>query len=226
MKEFSCKSGVDKYGRMYMIVSYKEDEKVVEKKVDMETFRTIINGSIKDETKYVLVPSLPQHVYKAFISAEGEMDGFKVLLYYEPQKGPLSYMGKLFRIPFPALLFFLQVGKNGQLKEKKVYALKEMRKENVTDNSELYFYPYSNVYSDGRICMGNILSNFHTITDALSFKDQFIEGRSNGDLYSNRNTLKLKMGELIEKVEKEDRFPVELLEQANLKVRDLFESTN
>lgn len=221
MMEIRSVSKVDEYGRMYFVVTYREDDVVIEKCVDLDSYRKIIDGNIKEETKYVDVPLLPNEVLKASISSEGEMGGFKVLLYYEPQKGPFSYMGKIFRIPFPALLFSLKVGEKGQLMEKKVFALKECKKEFVTMDSLLYAYPFSNVYEGGNICMGNISANFKTIREALSFYNLFIEGRSNHDLFRNQNTEGLKQGQLLARIENMEQFPLDLLMETGQTIKNL-----
>lgn len=221
MKELKSVSKVDKYGRMYFLVTYKDGDAVIEKTVDLETYRKIINGNTKEEVVFVEIPQLSKEVYKAAISSKGESGGFKVLLYYEPQMCPFSYMGKIFRIPFPALMFYLHVGEGGNLVERKVFALKECKKELVTKDSQLYAYPFSNVYEGGRICMGNISARFSSINDSLNFHQLFIEGRSNHDLYHGQNIAGLNQGQLLAKIEKLDQFPLELLVEEKGRVANL-----
>ena len=150
---------------------------------------------------------MPVEVYKAQISSKGESDGYRVILYVKEQMQPFSYAGAIMRLPFPAQVFYLEV-KGGAVKNKKVYAVKD---EIICPDTELFYYPFGNVYDDGRICMGNILTELPTINDSVKFIEAFINGRTNSDLARMKNTMGYSQTELIGKIKGKENYPKEYL---------------
>ena len=217
MISLKSEAKVDKCGHVYFRVSYMDGDALIQKDLSLADYRRVINESVEEETSWVDVPRIPCMVYKAQVSSKGEMDGYRVLLYVKEQKFPFSYAGNIMRLPFPSLMFYLEV-KGGVIRERKVFAVKD---EFICPNSELYFYPFGNVYEDGRICMGNINVSLPTMQDSEKFVDAFIEGRTNSDLARMKNSMGYTQTELIEKVREKEVYPKEYLYPFGKKVKDI-----
>ena len=218
MISLKSESMVDKFGQMYFRVSYKDGDNLIEKDVSLNDYRRLINESLEEDMVWVDVPKLPVEVYKAKVSSRGEVDGYKVILFVKGQMQPFNFAGKIMRIPFPSLVFNLTVGK-GIIKEKKVFAVKD---EILCPDTELFHYPFGNVNDQGGICMGNILVDMPTIQDSVKFVDAFMEGRTNSDLLGVRNRLGYTQSELVEKIQKMEKYPDEFLIPNKKILKDLF----
>lgn len=218
MLSLKSETKVDKYGQVFFRVSYKDGDNMIEKDISLEDYRRLINESVEEMTTWVNVPKLPPEVYWSQISAKGEEDGYKVVLHAKAQMQPFSYAGKIMRIPFPGLVFRLVV-KNGAVIERKVFAVKD---EIICPETELYFYPFGNVYTSGDICMGSISINIPTVKDSARFINAFVEGRTNSDLAGAKNTMGYSQPQLLKRIEKETSYPEELLLPFGTKLIDLF----
>lgn len=218
MITLKSESKVDKFGQIFFQVSYRDGDNLIEKDVSLEDYKRIINGSVQEVTTWVDVPKVPSQIYDFQISSKGEADGYRVIIHVKEGMKPFSYAGDIMRIPFPGIVFYLEIIK-GDIREKKVYAVKD---EILCPDTELYHYPFGNVYDDGRICMGNISVNIPTIQDSLKFVDAFFEGRTNSDLSRNKNTMGYTQGELLTKVRGKETYPKELLLSLNKKLNNLF----
>lgn len=216
-----AESRVDRFGSMYFLVSVEENGEVIQKAVTVDNFKRILEKNMKEEARrYIAVPSLPPEVYKASISHKGEEDGFEVLLYQEPKDCPFSYMGKIMRLPFPALVFYLK-SEGGVCVSKKVFAVRESSKGQLNQDTQLCYYPFGNVGNANNICMGNIKTSYRKIEESVAFIDSFLCGATNGDLHSaDTNSLGLKQGDLVAKIEKEESFPNIFLKECKGKLGD------
>lgn len=126
------------------------------------------------------IPKLPHGYYAGAISTERERTFSCAVVIPEGQRTFL-YRGESFFIPMPPMLFISKVVKGHQV-ESYLYVLDS---ECVTDASQLYEYPFANVYADGRICWGNnVVSGLESLKDIEGVVALLLDSPSNDDLLS------------------------------------------
>jgi len=210
MYEIQSKSYVDALGDLFFDVTFKEEDgTVMEKRLSVEQYVSLFsNNCFKKETFYVL-PKLQREVLACRISSD-RMDSFDAVVCFKAQKRPFSYFGQHYLLPFPTLISLISVRKGVRV-DTKLFALKT---DEPLEETPLMEYPFGNVNSGGGCCFGNIVvENLKGPEDALAVLDAFLCGDTNGDLYHLQNTKELKQGELIERLQKEELFPNELLKE-------------
>lgn len=202
-----AKSFIDEDGNLFFDVGYQDGPERIEKRVSVNTFLALLDGNLREEEKYVVFPKLASNVYVAKISSS-DKSSFDCLTVYKAEKRAFSIAGELLRIPFPALLMHTRIRK-GARNEIHIFALDT---DEPTDISRVYEYPFANVYEDGAVCMGNIVSEMvNSIKDVDCIFDDFICGITNDHLYHMQNKLGLTQLELVKHIEKMDVYPTELL---------------
>jgi len=92
--------------------------------------------------------------------------------------------GEMAVVPFPALLFKLVLAENASaaydVRSVRVVAYKDPA---LTPGSQLYRFPYGNVYDDGRICWGSIgVPQVKEIVNASAICELFLTSMFNGHL--------------------------------------------
>lgn len=212
-----AKSLVDDEGNLYFDVGFQEGDERIEKRVSAEIFISLLDGNLRETEKYVSIPKLASNIYSVKISSI-DKSSFDCLCVYKAEKRAFAIAGQFFRLPYPALLMVLKVRK-GARNEMSMFALNT---DSPTDDSELYLYPFGNVYEDGKVCMGNIVSKtIRSIQDVDFIFDDFISGITNEHLYRMQNNLGLTQLELVKYIEHMDSYPVELLKPANKNISSL-----
>lgn len=202
-----AKSFIDEDGNLYFDVHYQRTNEVIEKRLSVCTFISLLDGNLRAEEKYVKIPRLASNVYVAKISCN-DKSSFDCLCIYKAGKRAFSIGGMLLRIPFPTLLMYTKIRK-GIRTEIRIFALDT---NEPNDDSRIYEYPFANVYQDGRVCMGNILSDqVESIKDIDDIFEDFICGITNEHLYHMQNKLGLTQLELVKHIEKKKVFPKKLL---------------
>lgn len=214
--EISSKSVVDKYGNLSFIVSLKNGDKITEKRMEPTAFAEVLLGSVKKEIKMIDVPnpdSLPECIKKYRLGSDGNKGTFEAIMVFPAGKRGFSFAGKIFFIPFPALVMKLTYV-DGVRKGDRVFALDT---DNPGPNSKLYNYPFGNVYEDGHICFGNIKLKIGCLEEAPRAFEDFINSVTTHDLHSsNRRSKKdMSMGEFVEMLEKMEHYPNEELVESS-----------
>lgn len=76
----------------------------------------------------------------------------------------------------------------------------------VDNNTPMFFYPFSNVHSDDRVCTGNnVLPRYRKISALRNFPRYLLGLPDNDDMYDREhNRLKLSHGELLEHLKDKD----------------------
>ena len=218
MYELKAFSVTDKYGNLYFDTSFRDGERVVEKRVEPKKLAEILLGSVKDEVKFLPVPTnLPECVKIARMATDGCQDSFEVVMVFPEKKRGFSYMGNPLFIPFPALVMKVSFVR-GIKREGCIWALDT---DEPNGDSVVYHYPFGNVGGSGSICFGNIKLKVDTIADAPRVFEEFILGATNNELYRHQNTKGLEQGELIKIIETSDEYPKELLLATGLKFGNL-----
>lgn len=219
--EISSKSEIDKFGNLYFLVTFKEDGKILEKRMEPIKFAEILVGSIKKDVKMIEFPSvIPECIKKARMGSDGNKGTFEAVMVFPAQKRGFSFAEKIFYIPFPALVMKV-VYVNGLKKADAVFALDTDEPE---ANSSLYNYPFGNVYADGHICFGNIKVDVSCLEEAPRVFEDFICGKTNGDLYYQnvRGKSGKSQGEFVEYLSGLDEFPKEELVKCKLEGKKYF----
>ena len=201
------KSFIDEDGNLFFDVHYQSKKEVIEKRLGIAAFISLLDGNLREEEKYVKIPKLASNVYVAKISCN-DKSSFECLSIYKAGKRAFSVAGEILRIPFPTLLMYTKIRK-GTRNEIRIFALDT---DNPTDDSKIYEYPFANVYVDGRVCMGNILSDqVESIKDIDDVFEDFICGITSDHLYHRQNKLGLTQLELVKHIKKMNVFPKKLL---------------
>ena len=138
----------------------------------------------------------------------------KVIIHVAAHVQKMDFNGSVGLIPFPSLILLFKF-KDGKHMESYAFGTKEDTLGKITQYTELYNYPYGNVYSDsGRVCWGG---NTHEPIKALwevdILTDKFLNSSSNSDLYrlGTSNASGLKLEELLVKLNEKDSFPKKYL---------------
>ena len=202
-----AKSFIDENGNLLFDVGFQSGRERIEKRVSVATFLALLDGNIREEEQFVSFPKLASNVYAAKISCS-DKSSFDCLCIYKAEKRAFAVAGEFFRIPFPTLLMHAQIRK-GNRNQMHVYALDT---DEPTDRSLVYEYPFANVYKDGGVCMGNIVSErLSSIKEIDRVFDDFICGITNDHLYHMQNKMGLTQLQLVKYIEKMDTYPKELL---------------
>ena len=171
------------------IVVEQTDKGVMSRKtLTPETFAKCIIGSRFDEGEYP-TGFLPEHCFSATISG-------KSVIYYlrNPElRADISYFGTEYTdFPLPRLIFaFKYMPESGKVVGAGLAVVKD---ERLTPNTVTYTYPFSNVFADNRICLGNNALPIYKDSTRLHTLMRLILGfPNNDDMFRDTNN-KLNMG--------------------------------
>lgn len=204
-----------------------EDKRTASKTISYEDYKYIINNC-EITSKTVRMGTVPQTFWDGFKNVDGEQLTGTFLFYVPKDKQVMSYVSEndRFMIPFPNLVFAYKV-RLGRLISSKVYAVKQS-KSRMSDNTELFHYPFGNVGTSGGICYGaNTIPSIESLWNLEYMIDLFFSASTNNDLYSSsRTNLHMAQCELIRYVleEMKDEFNDDILAPANMTVGNLFEN--
>lgn len=181
----------------------------------------------QDKTTIQRVGPLPYQMYDVIHYAK---DSYVLAFVLDQAKRPMFYEMRdqnqtTFRglIVYPSLFFTADIG-SGILRCLRCFALKEAKRNEVFEATELYQYPFGNVNSfDGKVCLGgNQLTGITGYADAIEkITNLFFSAGSNNDLYSG-NTKAISQYDLILKCRK--KFPSSCLSPTRMTVNQLLES--
>lgn len=105
--------------------------------------------------------------------------------------------------PIPRMVFGVRVLENGKVAECSMGVVAD---EAPTVDAPMFFYPFSNVHSDDRVCTGNnVLPRYRKISALKNFPRYLLGLPDNDDMYDREhNRLKLSHGELLEHLKDKD----------------------
>lgn len=119
-------------------------------------------------------------------------------------RADLSYKDKVYsNFPLPRLVFRVRLLDTGRMAD---CAIGVIADEEPTMNSLMYRYPFSNVYSDGKVCTGNnVLPKYKKLTSLRYFPRYLMELPDNDDMFSvENNKLHLNHLQLLEHLQDKD----------------------
>lgn len=146
------------------------------------------SGFLPDHCLHVSMDSHEQHL--VFWNAELRAD----ITY-----GEKEYLN----FPLPRLVFAVRVIENGKLAE---CSLGVVADETPTPDTIMYHYPFSNVYPDSKVCVGNnVLPRYKKLTALKNFPRYLLGLPDNDDFFKPENNRPgLGHGELLELLQDKD----------------------
>ncbi|MBO8160585.1 MAG: hypothetical protein H0Z24_03020 [Thermosipho sp. (in: Bacteria)] len=165
----------------------------------------------------VKTPVLPQGTvaYKESVNNEK----YAVALLVSGKKRWTAYFKDRFQVPYPNLIFFLEV-ESEKITNSTVVAVKDTV---INRETQLFHYPFSNVYSNTKICWGTIGLGDFKIKEPRQLEmvpELFFGAENNNDLYVNKKPLR----QLFEELETKEVFPIELLRPIGIDFQSYFDS--
>lgn len=105
--------------------------------------------------------------------------------------------------PLPRLIFGVRMLEDGKVAECSIGVVAD---EKPSPETPMFYYPFSNVYSDGRVCSGNnILPRYKKLAALRHFPRYLLELPDNDDMYDpTKNKLGLGHRELLEHLKDKD----------------------
>ena len=159
------------------------------------------------------IPRLPQGTVDV---AWANKDNYSISIFVPAEKRPTAYMREenSHLLPYPNLLFYFEVGQ-GVMLTSRVFAVRDNYWA-IGEDTELCYFPYGNVYSDGKICWGSN-DSIANLKDGVKGLERvigvFFNGIMNNDLYSRDKTRYQKdsLERLLSDMVLLDSFPAEML---------------
>ena len=105
--------------------------------------------------------------------------------------------------PLPRLIFGLRVLGNGKVADCSMGVVAD---ETPTEDTPMFFYPFSNVYEDDRVCTGNnVLPRYKKLSALKNFPRYLLGLPDNDDMFDRRHNRKeLERKELMELLRDKD----------------------
>ena len=105
--------------------------------------------------------------------------------------------------PIPRLVFGLRILENGKVADCSMGVVAD---ERPTEDTQMYFYPFSNVHPDGKVCTGNnVLPRYKKISAIKNFPRYLLGLPDNDDMFDREhNKLKLSHADLLEHLKDKD----------------------
>ena len=158
------------------------------KKLSPETLALCILGSRFDDSLH-MTGLLPEHCIAAAVS------GSKRWYYirYPSLHADVSYFGTLYEaFPLPRLVFgFGYDTESGKIVNRKLCVVRDVR---LTTETPTYHYPFSNVYGNNDICIGNNeLPTYKDPTRIGTLADYILRMPNNNDMFHEQNN-RLRLG--------------------------------
>lgn len=113
-------------------------------------------------------------------------------------RADMTYNGtEYLNFPLPRLVFGVRVLNNGKVVDCSIGVVAD---EMLTEDTPMYYYPFSNLYENGRVCTGNnVLPRYRKTSLLKNFPRYLLELPDNDDMFhSNHNALRLGHRELME----------------------------
>jgi len=188
------------------------------KYIAMEDFMKAIEASRKEDSQVSktfstpILPNTPDGKITTLGYEEYSNDQFSIILKREKGNIDFQYFDQTFpSVGHPRLLFKVQVADNTVVTTY-VVAVKDTV---ITDETEIYEYPFSNVFHRGRVCWGQTkLPRFDSTAYLKSLPDIFLSSPCNNDNYGH-NLSGLEYRPLLEELSGKD-FKEEYLKPMNI----------
>lgn len=188
------------------------------KTITPETLARCFLESRYDDTKHS-TGLLPEGCISAVMSDSK----IKYFILHSERRTDLSYYGTEYtNFPLPQLIFGIEyLPKECKVVNCSVYVAKD---ERLTPDTPMYFYPFSNVFPDSRICLGNnALPRYKSAAQLTTLGGYILRLPNNNDQFSSKNNrLGLGYRDLLEHLSDKDSeyYYTDILIPNGMKVKD------
>ncbi|MDB7901305.1 hypothetical protein PND81_08280 [Flavonifractor plautii] len=121
------------------------------------------------------------------------------IVFWNPElRADVAYRDKEYLdFPIPRLVFGVRMLTDGRVVDCSIGVVAD---EAPTPDTQMFYYPFSNVYTSGRVCTGNnVLPRYKKLTSLKYFPRYLLGVPDNDDYYDKQhNRLELPHGELLE----------------------------
>lgn len=143
------------------------------KTVTMADFIRAMSTIEAEQERCVAIGPVPKGFYDGTLIQNKEQS-FDVLITVSEHLGVIYLFGVPKQVVFPDLVFLFQV-REGKLSTSFCFALKQDASGMIGPASRLCYYPFGNVYDDGKICWGNtVFPKVATIKDTEKLIQAFL----------------------------------------------------
>lgn len=169
------------------------------KEISPIDFYFAVNGSYQT-SEYLSSGFLPDNCLHVSMNSTE-----KSFVFWNPElRADVSYRGKEYPdFPIPRLVFGVRILVTGRMAECSIGVVAD---EKPKPETEMFHYPFSNVYSNGTVCSGNnVLPKYKRMTALRNFPRYLLGLPDNDDMYEpDRNRLGLGHLELMEHLQDKD----------------------
>lgn len=159
------------------------------KSVDHDDFLKVLSSSVRS-TQLSSSQMKDFQLGANIVKFRQSDEGFYYYFLLRKGKYPFNNEGKRMKIHYPNVLFKLGVDKNYDLKDTKIYVLKDediitskvfgVESISIKDDAQVYQYPIGNVYTDGDVCWGGIVfPTLDTYMSIIEVVNTFLESPTN-----------------------------------------------
>lgn len=173
------------------VVSYRE--------INPIEFYFALNGSYTTND-YLDSGFLPEHCLHIAMNAAER----RYVIWNPELRADVIYRDTEYRsFPLPRLIFGLRVLGNGKVADCSMGVVAD---ETPTEDTPMFFYPFSNVYEDDRVCTGNnVLPRYKKLSALKNFPRYLLGLPDNDDMFDRRHNRKeLEHKELMELLRDKD----------------------
>ena len=182
-----------------LVEEHKGDGAVSYKEISPIDLYYVLNSSYAD-TNLTHTGFLPEHCLSASIGKEE-----KIFVLWNPELyADMSYDGVEYEhFPIPRLVFRIRVLETGKVAD---CFLGVVADEKPTLDTPMFYYPFSNVHDNDRVCIGNnVLPRYKKPAALIHFLRYLLGIPDNDDMYSpSRNRLGLSHRDLMEHLKDKD----------------------
>lgn len=195
-----------------------ENDKISEKIVSLDAFLNCINKNAKKTKEMKRIGAIPDSFYDGYLNDESYFETKSVFIL--PKHKRIFYLEhNPYVIPMPSLVFLFHVQLNTCVEVSAFVLADKVAKE----DSVLYYYPFSNVAKNGRICWGDYqLPDVHNFMELPPIMNIFLDGINNYDLFQKENNRKaLDLAEMLNQLNGKNSFPISWLVKKQIKLGEL-----
>ena len=161
------------------------DGSAVQKTVTMADFIRAMSTIEAEQERCLEIGQIPNGFYDGVLIQNKEQS-FDVIITVSAHLGVIYLFGVPKQVVFPDLAFLFKV-REGMVSASFCFALKWDESGMIGPASRLCYYPFGNVYDNGKICWGNtVFPKMTSIKDAEKLIQAFFDAETNNDLYQNR----------------------------------------
>ena len=155
------------------------------KEISLEDYVKLLSKT-RDGVEKTIIPRLPEGtVYLEW----GDAFNYNIAVAVNAMVHPTAFMSSenVAMLPFPGLIFLFKV-ERGILTNSRCFAIQALPRA-VTPETEIYMFPYGNVYDDGKLCWGSNfdISHVESVASLETVVETFFNATMNRDLFKEQH---------------------------------------